>query len=373
MKKIGTLTFVNTVNYGAVLQATALQYFLSKKDFEVHNFNYCLEHEGLNNRPIYKIILTKIWSIFKLFLGYRLRVKNTNNFIAQHLKLTKKITTPSEIKKYSSFYDYFIVGSDQVWNPNIIGKDMNYFLDFVPNDKVKISYAASFGLNNLPLEYSKYVNDKLKSFNAISVREVKGQDILNNLGFESEVVLDPTLLLTREDWKNFYSKERLVKEKYILCYFMPGNKILEKKITEISDFLSRETGFKIVNIGKKEYTKLNFKRNNRVTDGPGEFLNLIANSEYILTNSFHGLVFGLNFNKNVYPFIEKTFSDDLSLSSRLLSILDLTNCDYRIVYSDTTCEEFLKIKNIDFLSLNNFLEINRLKSIDFLDKSLKSV
>lgn len=372
MKKIGILTFVNTVNYGAVLQATALQYFLLKKNFNVENFNYCIPHDGLNQRPLYNLLLTKSWNIVKLFLGYKLRLQNTHKFISKNLNLTENISTKEGIFKYADHYDCIIVGSDQVWNPKIIGEDTNYLLDFVSNNKLKISYAASFGVNSLPLDYSKIVKEKLKFFSSISVRENQAKNILKNLGINSEVVLDPTLLLSKDDWSKFYSKKRLISEKYILCYFMPGNKEIEKKITEISDNLSKNIGIKVVNIGKKEYSKLNFKRNNRVTDGPEEFLNLIYNCEYLLTNSFHGLAFGLNFNKNVYPFVEKEFSHSLSLSSRLISLLDLMNCQYRLVNPNMSFEDFLKIREIDFEEINKRLINNRIKSVNFLEKSLNS-
>lgn len=373
MKKIAILTFVNTVNYGAILQATALQYFLSKKNFEVNNLNYCVEHQGLENRPLYKLILTKTWNIIKLFLGYKRRLKKTNKFIKSNLNLTERIINPDDLLKYNNLYDCFIVGSDQVWNPKIIGKDMSYFLSFASDRKMKISYAASFGLNSLPLDYFNNIYDPLKNFSSISVREKQGQNILNTMGIKSEVVLDPTLLLSEDDWRYFYSEDRLIKEKYILCYFMPGNKVLEKKITEISDYLSKQTGYKIINIGKKEYSVLNIKRTNRVTDGPKEFLNLIVNSEYVLTNSFHGLAFSLNFNKKVYPFVERNFSEDISLSSRLISILELTGCKNRIIYSDSTYQDFLNIKDIDFSKVNSILELNRSISSKFICDSLKGL
>ncbi|WP_104505706.1 polysaccharide pyruvyl transferase family protein [Acinetobacter indicus] len=373
MKKIGILTFIDTVNYGAILQATALQNFLIKKNFHVENLNYCVPHDGLNLRPFHKRFLTKIWNVFKSFLGYSLRLENTNKFISKNLILTKKIKKKEQIELYANFYDCFIVGSDQVWNPNIIGNDMNYFLKFVSSDKLKVSYAASFGVNTLSLDYSNIVKNSLKDFYAISVRENQGAKILQNLNINSEVVLDPTLLLSRKEWKNFYSQKRLIDERYILCYFMPGNREVEKKISTISEYISKKTGLKVINIGKKEYSRLNVLGNNRVTDGPEQFLNLIENCECLLTNSFHGLAFGLNFNKNVYPFVEKNLSNELSLSSRLISLLDLTNSKHRMVYPDMTLEDFDKIKEIDFEYTNNILNIHRVNSTLFLEKSLMSL
>lgn len=282
MNKIGILTFHHELNYGAVLQCYALSTYLRKNN-EVEVINYDIE---------------KKVSIKEKILLYR-KQHNFNQFIQTYLPLSKYVDQ-SNIEQTLNSYQMVCVGSDQVWAYDIIGASKKvYFLDYPLKNTIKVSYAASFGkdetlINNLA-ETKKY----LDSFKSISIREKSASAILNENGINTVDSIDPTLLLTKEEYIN---NLKLTKnnQKYILVYML-----------EIDD--------ELVNFAKQISEKLNlkiicFNRRNRFGDvgesryyaSPKDFVSLVYNAEYIITNSFHGTCFSIIFEKPFVSFLHKT-------------------------------------------------------------------
>lgn len=370
--KVGVLTYIQTINYGGILQATALQKVLTKLNYTPELIDYHAKREGYKNRPIHRKILTLGWNYVRYIFGYYKRIANTQSFLKQHNKFSQEgYNNKQKLKAKPPEYKYYIVGSDQVWNPNMIGFDSSYLLDFAPEKSVKISYAASFGVTNLTEKHKNFFKTYLPIFNAISVREKEGKTLINNIlpQAEVEITLDPTLLLNKNEWTKL-SSPKIEKKKYLLCYYMPGNTSVSKKIKSLSEHISQQQNLAIINIGKKFYAQANIFQDNRCLIGPSEFLTLFLNAEYIVTNSFHGVAFSVNFNKNFVAVIENSKSASSIFTSRIKPFLTKLNLDDRIVDPNSEID-ISKLNNINYEPVNKIVGMEIEKSIDFLKRNLR--
>ena len=214
-KKIGILTYHRAYNYGAVLQAYALQSAIQNINYNVEIIDYCCDYiEKIGSEKSIKNIIKFILSGRRINQTKKKFVKFRND----KLNLSNNDFNRDTIKEIADLYDIYIVGSDQVWNYQGSNFDKTYFLDFVKQNTKKKSYAASFGISKIPPKYEKEYIRLLNKFSDISVREKQGINIINNLlGKDCELVLDPTLLLSKKEWKEKTSiSNRIIKEKYLL-------------------------------------------------------------------------------------------------------------------------------------------------------------
>lgn len=320
-KKIGILTLSDPINYGASLQTFALQEYLFNQNYNVNVIDYNSEKGGVKELAIKQKIRSLVWNkTLKKVLKDRKRYELTRQFKKEYIRYSDyKYKNPTDLKEKAD-YSAMIVGSDQVWNPNFAGYDDIWFLNFNNNPK-KISYAASFGVSSLSdrfrESYSKYLN-KFKTEN-ISVRETTGSKIVYDLiGTRPKVVLDPVFLLDKEYWIRISVKPKFTK--YVLCYYMPGDASAEKEIRRLAKFVSKKHNLKIINIGKRETSRLKFWENNQLGVGPREFLGLFENADCVITNSFHGTAFSVIFNKKFYSVINSSIKKG-NLSSRMVDLL----------------------------------------------------
>lgn len=365
-KKIGIITFHNAHNYGAMLQVYALQKILEKYETKVIDFkNKGIEKEyGLfkvNKRNLVSAIKSIGASI--VFLPKNLkRRKKFNDFMNSKLKLSQTYKTESELKLNPPAYDIYITGSDQVWNYELSCKQIDaYTLNF-GNDSVKrISYAASMGTTELNAKFKeKYIQNILR-FDNISIRESVAEEYFEKiLGRKVDVTLDPTLLLDKKVWnEEIEPKEK--KERYILAYMLSE----DNEFYRILNYLSEITGLKVIHLNKKNKGIKNILRN-AYSDGPIEFLGLIKNAEYVVATSFHATVFSLIFNKKFWVVPPK------KIGSRITSILEKLQISDRAISS---LEEFEKLdydKEIDYVKVNKILEMERKKSIEWLENAIDS-
>lgn len=372
MTKILITTFHNAHNYGAVLQAFALCKKIKKlnKDNDVKIINYKNDNILRGYRlftPIRKNIIKWIPMILSDIKNYhrnKMRYIEFDNFINKKLTLTRVYYTAEELKDNPPEADVYITGSDQVWNPIIVGNLSDiYTLNFGNKSVRRISYAASVGETNLILKYSDEFQEKLKNLNFISVREESAKKELEKItNTHIETVLDPTLLLTVEEWDNELKKTTVkIDCKYILAYVVePDNEYIK-----IVNELSRKTGLQVIHFGKNNPGYNNVLKS-VYTEGPLNFINYIKNAEYVIATSFHATVFSVLYQKKFFIIPNKKTGE------RVTNLLEKLKIKNRVYYS---LENF---KKIDYTFITNWNDVEkqlikeRNKSINWLNNALKS-
>jgi hypothetical protein len=324
-KRVGIFTYMLN-NYGAVLQAFALQAHLKKHNtIEVFNINFRTQQHDKQDR-IFKFtnslksnIAMLIFTLLR-YNGLRLRKKRTEIFKTKYFSLSEKYNTVEEIINTPPKMNIFLTGSDQVFDPVGIYMDV-YFLNFKKGDAKKIAYAPSFGVGDISEDISKKISPFVKDFDALSCREKEGAVYLSKItGKEVPWLVDPTFLLNAEEWGKI-SISPNIKGKYIFIYALTG----EEYLIDIARKIKEKTGYKI--ICQSGNTRNFFSIDKLIYgSGPAEFLGLIKNSEYVITDSFHGTVFSTIFDKPFYTFISRP-----NVSTRIYNLIDLLNTPDRIV------------------------------------------
>ncbi|MBO7237952.1 MAG: polysaccharide pyruvyl transferase family protein [Elusimicrobiaceae bacterium] len=363
MKKIGILTFHNANNYGAVLQAYALKSTLTRLGSTAHVLNYYCpklqrEYKGI---PVFKKSFAEIIKYpFKLLFFPILRkqiARRFKSFREQYLLDTKPLL-PSIIGDNTQSYDAFVCGSDQVFNPRITHFDSNYFLAFSPNKSKNYSYAASFGL---ALEYLRpeeraFFAKQLAHFNQISVREMQGAQIVEDiLASKAQVHIDPTLLLTKEDWKKLAVLPKT--KNYVLLYLMYE----DPNLISLAQQLARQKGCELLFISHSMYFRKTVPAP-YIKPTPQEWLGLFLNAQYVFTNSFHGLAFSINFNRPF--FVGRLPNKRGAINSRFDNLLEITGLQNRLYTRFTATHNF--DEPIEWQRVNNILTQEREKSFSYL-------
>ena len=365
MKKIGILTFHNVMNYGAMLQAYALQSKLEDLGEDAEIIDY--RNKNIENR--YKIInptniVTVMKSIIKFFMNPKIytRNKSFHDFRNKYMKLSQKYTNEEYIKKEYTHYDFYITGSDQVWNGTITkGLSDIYTLNF-PTSAKKISYAASVGSADLINQRQSEYKSKISGIDFISVREEDAKKELEKIIDKPiEVVLDPTLLINKEEWNNKLKELKKENEKYILAYVVSP----DEEYVKIVNDLSEQTGLRVIHFGFKNpgYAKV---LKTAYTEGPLEFVNYIKNAEYVVATSFHATAFSVIFNKKFFIVPHR------KTGARVINLLDKLEIKGRTF---KTLNEFKSIDynfDINWDSVNQKLEKERKKSINWLKNVINS-
>lgn len=331
-KRIGIIT-IQGDNYGAVLQATALNHFLNSKGFCAENLNYNDMSRVKNSLSVKQRIINDLWTkvIVRLITGNKKKQK-FEEFRKANIKFSQQKWTNKEALMSSvPDYDIYMSGSDQIWNPEVMRDDYNYLLAFAPDNKKKIAYASSFGKRSIPdnkkAPYEKY----LPRFDHIAVREESGKNIVKEfIGAEPVQVVDPTLLLDSKAWAEI-TEYKEPKEKYVLCYYMPGDKLVCDAIKHIADDIANKNNLKVISLGLKEYYKFAPGMDCRVDAGPADFVNLFLGAEYVVTNSFHGTAFSTNFGKKVYVPINKTLDSTKARHIRMVDYLKTVGLENAII------------------------------------------
>lgn len=284
-----TITLHDTDNCGSSLQAFALQHFLQEHNVENELIDYVPDYTKNNGSPI-RTAIRKIL----FYKDSKVRKEKFQKFKIEYLKVTeKKYHTYSELKATPPKADVYITGSDQLWNSAYgCGRDPAYYLGFVKNGK-KIAYAASLGREIVPDENLEIIKRYVNDFSGVTVREKSSVKQLERLlSCPINHVCDPVLLNPIEDYDEIKSK-RIIQESYILIYLAQSTEM--GKIERLSQILKEKTGAKIVLIGSY---RNRCKSDIHLRDvAPGEFLSLIANAEYIISNSFHATMFSLMYEK----------------------------------------------------------------------------
>lgn len=350
--KIATITFHRALNCGAVLQTYALQKYINKlkKDSEVIDYR-CKKIEN-SYRLFQKTMGIKSTISLILYLPIRLVKKHKfNKFKREYLKVSKKCSSDNELKMISQEYKSIIVGSDQVWNLEITGQDMAYFLDFCNDDK-RIAYAASVGNYTSFVEKQELYKKDLSNFKGISVREKTVSDQLSNsLGREIHTVVDPVFLLNKEEWESMIQK-KTEKSPYVFAYCLH-----EKKVYEETKRIADNKHIPIVCVPSN--LRCPIKGKIIRTMGPIEFLSRIKNAEYVVTDSFHAVAFSIIFNKKFIPVLKSEYKE---LNERIISLIDLCGLNALFSQKEYFYEQF------DYSDVNRRLKVEIDKSKLFLQK-----
>jgi coenzyme F420-reducing hydrogenase beta subunit len=379
MKKIAIMTWYHYHNFGTALQVVASAKAIKKLGYEVDIIQY-VPHAKLVSIPKIKgmrsYIKEKCTNLYKRINGKKEKnesqiideeKRNTfNNFLGKNITLTKKCNICSELFTLNNYYDAFICGSDQIWAPSIFNP--KYFLDFADNPEKILAYAPSIGLNKID---DKYVRDRMKTmierFEHLSIREEQGKDIIKEICEKNaRVVLDPTLLLTAQEW-NEIAVSIGEKTPYILCYFLGSNKKNWSHVERLSE--KTNLPLKILPVFSYDY-----KRGHETVGGvgPGEFLDLVANATFLCTDSFHGVLFSVKFKKPFYVYERFSNKDKNSQNSRVYNILKLLNLESRLITNKTTIDSYPL--ECDYSKASDTLIKKIEESLEYLESALlKSV
>ena len=370
--KVALLSFHNAFNYGAALQAYALQCAVEEMGVQCEYINYVNEHrknaydmhyqlrDAIKNRNIPRAIRVAVGTPF-----INSRGKKFKKFYQAYLKRTEKVyRTSYEARELNEQYDKFIVGSDQVWNTENNGGDTAYLLDFVENPQKRISYSSSFGMGSVPESFKEEYRKNLLEMGRLAVREEAGVKIVKELtGREAHLVLDPVFLVSAVQWRKLCNQNDQTKERYIFFYTNNGS--------QVNDFLS--TGFSMEGLKShilssyvtpKDFIDSSIKV--RVSMSPIDFLREIASSEMVVTASFHCLAFAIIFHK---PFCV-ILTGNRGKDERLLNLLKITGLESRILDSNTTIDE-LKAE-IDYEHVDSLLSPYLNYSKDYLRRAILS-
>ena len=345
--KVKLITINDLNNYGNRLQNYATQQFLISNSIDVEN---------IVDETYYPLVEKKTFRSFLVDIVRKKR-RTKQKFKKNFLKFNQyiwysgtKVKTSEELRKNGVEDKIIIVGSDQVWNPKFAMSDVT-LLDGVKCKK-KISFSASFGVDSIP--YDQTIADCLNDFKALSVREEAGAKIIKDLtGRDATVLVDPTMLLTNDEWRKVSKKPRGAKEGYVLTYFLsPKCDEAKTKLEEIKE-------------DKEVYELLNPNDKIAGTAGPSEFLWLFEHADLILTDSFHACVFSFLFNK---PFIvyDRNWNEG-NMNSRLETLLSKFSLERKYANSGLPND----LWEHDYTEGYKQLEIERKKAIDFLKKALE--
>lgn len=375
MKKVALLTIFRVPNYGSVLQAFATVKVLNELGFECDVIDYIYPNEwhyknGAHRytKSIVKRIAIRILGLLGIKKG-EVQKNKLNKFISSNFKTSKSFIGLNALNDENwTLYDSVIVGSDQVWNPNYLYGDKAFLLSFVPDDVNKTSIASSFAVDHIPDNLIQKYKRYLSKFSSITVRENNGLSILREqLDFpkHASIVLDPTLLLNRFQWLSAMSITESSQSDFILLYYLKYSFDSAPYIFEIVKYLSKVYNLKIKAICG-EQSNLIKKHLNDYKDYSGctvnEFVSLFANSKIVVTSSFHGTAFAVNFGKPLIAVIPEN-GDDRQLS--LLNNLGISHC---AVKKDSTMENLNPYYNLK--NEQEKLEILRNQSLTIISENL---
>lgn len=360
--KVGIVTITEGENYGNRLQNYATQVTLKKLGCEVetvfNNYGYNKSNfvkKGLKELLVLMCDVLHINGNDKIN-SYK-RIKKFGKFNDRLINMSKfelgKGYAPKELKEN---YDFFVTGSDQVWNPEFLFNSDVEFLTFAKPGQ-RIAYSASFGISKLPdsckENYKKWIND----MDYLSVREEAGAHIIKELtGRDAEVLVDPTVMLSKDEWLSIAKKPKCYKgKKYILTYFL--GKMSEEVNIKLNK-LARENNYEIINLLDKMDREV-------YSVDPSEFIWLINNAQLICTDSFHGVVFSLIMKT---PFIIfNRISKGGAMNSRIDTLLKLFNKEERYAMDIDN----KKIFNMDFSNVDSIMEGERKRAYRYLKNAMK--
>lgn len=379
MDRVGIVTVFTGYNYGSILQAYASQEVIRSLGYDTHLVwvkSGLITGRDVRIKKLFKMGIRAIFEpkAFKKGLHGYISANNHNITLESKVKFTKFTNDYLKIKRftylklkaiaYSNDYKAFVCGSDQIWNSMAIYIDPLYYLRFAPQKK-RIAYAPSFGKNEIPDYNQKCIKKYISEFHHVSIREKQGQDMIHSLiGKTYPVLIDPTLLIRGDYWRNLNSSFKM--ESYILFYFLnEPNESTKNFLKEVEQYLRK----KIIILPSKASWNDSFENIEAINAGPLEFVSLISNADFVCTDSFHGMAFSINLNKSFIVF-KREYGNASDQSSRIVSLLEKLGLEKRYVRDLVFKKDYFD--KIDFNSVNIKLETERMNSFNYLKKAIES-
>ena len=399
--KIGITTLLcDSDNYGGCLQAYATEKYLLNNGYEAKHIlvekatlvtknkeslkskiikelkmngikGVMIKGVAMIKQRIYLFSNKKISELGPIKERIQRRKASFDHFRDEVIHHTDRVYSIENIKECVDF-DAYITGSDEVWR--VYGNVLHpaYWLTFVHEVKKKISYAASLSMPAVPDEVKDAVRDALKDYTAISVRQNSDREAIQQLTDKPvEWVLDPTLLLTADDWLEIAAPNKFAKEKYIFTYILGDS----KEQRECVEIFAKEKGLKIINIPYLQniYRSCDRKFGDyRVSNvSPERWISLIHDAEYIFTDSFHGSVFSILFHKKFYTFLRDSHDGKGSRNSRIYSLFEMFGLKERLIDHTMTSKEIDARSDVDYENVDKILDRERKHSEDFLLGAIK--
>lgn len=372
--KIGIITITDGANYGNRLQNYALQKVISSMGYDVETLQRRTDKDKTNVQKlkwIMKDVIKTVVGKKNTQVLYRKRKRLFEEFNAKYINFSDYTLSDNNAPAgIEDKYDYFVCGSDQIWNARfgIVKCDIKNYLAYFAKPGQRIAYAASFGTTDVAPGYETLFSSELEQFKSIGVRELSGTNIVKKLTGRNDVqtVLDPTMLLEKQEWKNLEKKPVFItNEKYIVTYFLGGrSELIEKQINLISErYESR-----VVNLD------IEFLSDNSIDDRasylctPNEFVWSIEHAECVLTDSFHATVFSILFGKPFLTYQRACAEQGNDMGTRidaLLSMFELSDCKDNLNSPKKMPEKY------DDAAVNRVLDTERQKSMNFLKKAIE--
>lgn len=363
MKKVGILTFHCANNYGAVLQAYALQEYIASIGYEVEIIDYRPEYivngyrffPPLRQLPWF-IKIRRILVFLLICVPKLIRLMVFNKFKRGKLKLSKTVYDVSFEQELN--YDFYVLGSDQIWNPKITnGFDRIFFGDFhVKAGAKKIAYAPSMGIVAPSIEQRNFLVEKLRKIHSLSSREASLSEFLTVLGFKAKAVVDPTLLFDVGFWEKVAISPK-IKGKFVLLYMVRYSKEAERFAKDISLQINAEV---IILEPKVRHFP---KRNSFQFASPEEFIGLIKCASCIVTTSFHGTVFSTIFQRDFYSLKLEDGND-----GRISEFLDMIKLKERHVKPNCSTV----FTTVNYLNAKSKFERMRCLAKEYLDEAFRN-
>lgn len=367
MMKISIITLHAVANYGSALQSYATQCIFDGMGLHTEIVDYrrkAILPEttwGIFRNPEYSALMKLKLALIQP--SSRKGREIFDRFLKTNIRMTDRLYTQDEdFVEHPIEADIYCTGSDQVWNTGWHNEiPAPFFLNYAPEGKKRIAFSASFGKEKLDEWEKPGILEYLKKYSAISVREKSAVDIINVLdgGVKVERVLDPTLTVEPEVWYKLAAEDRIVKEKYILVYQLNNNKAFDRYAKQ----LAAKKKLKLIRLCTR-YDQLRKTGYGIVLPKVEEFLSLIRDAEYVVTDSFHGTAFCLIFHKrfvDIYPGL---------YSTRLESILELTRLKCRKLedYDDFSLID----RPIDYTAVDEIMKKERKHTLQFLEEAIHS-
>ena len=387
MKPIGLITCYFHHNYGSMLQAYATEMIMQQMGLPYQTIACKAPITYMQENKLLYIIKKLLIADWKMRLGkmkierekknnpvfaknWEVRNKAFEDFANSYFHVSPYCKNRQELETMANNYSAFLVGSDQLWRTDSVEHGY-YTLEWVPDDIRKIAYSTSIGVKEVPWFQVAKNKRFMNRFDHIALREQSACDLVYKLtGRKVQVVLDPTLLFTGEQWMSIQQKEPLTDGKYIFCYLLGNNPGQREFIKQVK----AKTGYKIVAL---QHLDEYIPSDEGFADeapyvGPREFLNYIRNAEYIFTDSFHCSVFSILYKKNFFTFSRFAEGAKQSTNTRIDNLLHITGLEDRRMTSDKTIDDILNFRG-NFNGVEDKLNVLRKSSMEYLYNAFKGL